>query len=97
MIFLNSSAGSVSCRYEGAKKAFAIQVLLNFHSFSCRSRQHRIDHQNLVHRSITATVLLHLLCLVLWGGPYAFAAFAAAVLLLGVYEITGLLKVKRVP
>lgn len=56
-----------------------------------------IKNQNLVHRSITATVLLHLLCLVLWGGPYAFAAFAAAVLLLGVYEITGLLKVKRVP
>lgn len=55
-----------------------------------------IKNQNLVHRSVTATVLLHLLCLVLWIGPPGFAVFAAVVLCFGIYEITGLLKENRV-
>lgn len=44
---------------------------------------------------MTATVLLHLLCLALWGGQYAYAVFVALVLCFGVYEIAGLLKENR--
>lgn len=48
-------------------------------------------------RIVTLTVVLHILCLALWGGPYAFALFTAALLGLGVREITGPLKERSLP
>lgn len=88
---LGNSEGQVICLII---RFYLLCLLINcvFGVFAWRKKK-----KEAVDRIITLTIILHILCLVLWGGPYAFALFAAVLLGLGVCEITRPIKEKSLP